>query len=166
VTYYIHHFHKRHYLVCRGYTVLKLLADDVKLYYEIDHGDASASFQLSLDNLTQWAKDWQLTINMNKCSIMSINSKNHYSCARFYHVDGPALPQQSSYADLGVTIISDLYFETHFANIVARARQSTNILFHGFVPRNLSVMRQAYTTHMQPILEYKCSVESRFNLFN
>jgi hypothetical protein len=89
---------------------------------------------------------------------MSINTKHHYSRACFYHIDGTALPQQSSYADLGVTITSDLSFETHIANIVARARQRINILFRGFVTRNLSVMRRAYITYVRPILEYNSVV--------
>jgi hypothetical protein len=78
-------------LVFRGDAVLKLFADDVKLYSEIDLGDVSASLELSLDNLTQWAKDWQLTININKCSIMSTNTNHHYSRACFNHIDGTAL---------------------------------------------------------------------------
>jgi hypothetical protein len=103
----------------------------------------------------QWANDWQLTININKCCVLSISSAVH---SPPYFINGIPLPRQNSYVDLGVIIDSKLSFETLISNIVSKARQRISILFRGFVTRNLYVMRQAFVTYIRPILEYNSIV--------
>jgi hypothetical protein len=51
-------------IVCHGRTNMKLIADDAKLYSEIDLNDSSLSLKTSLNNLTTWAYAWQLPINV------------------------------------------------------------------------------------------------------
>jgi hypothetical protein len=99
----------------------------------------------------QWVNEWQLTININKCSVLSISPAVH---SPLYFINGTATPCQNSYVDLGVTIDSKLSFEAHINNIVSKARQRITILFRGFVTRNLYIMRQAFVTYIRPILEY------------
>jgi hypothetical protein len=94
--------------VCSGDTALLLFADDAKLYSSVTLGNASVSLQHSLDRLVQWANDWQLTINVNKCCVLSITSAAH---SPPYFTDGSPLPRQNSYVDLGVTIDSKLPVE-------------------------------------------------------
>jgi low affinity Fe/Cu permease len=62
--------------VCCGNTVLQLFADDAKLYSNIGINDsAPVSLQQSLEELTHWAKEWQLTINTSKCLVLSVSIK-------------------------------------------------------------------------------------------
>jgi ribonuclease P/MRP protein subunit RPP40 len=51
---------------------LQLFADDTKLYTYVVVNNTPVSRQLSLDRLTQWAKDWQLHNNINKCSVLLV----------------------------------------------------------------------------------------------
>ena len=137
--------------VCCGDTALLAFADDAKLYSNVTIDNASTSLQHSLDRLVQWASEWQLTININKCSVLSISTAAH---CPVYFINGIALPCQNSYVDLGVTITCKLSFKAHISSIVSKARQRISILFRGFVTRNLNIMRQAFVTYIRPILEY------------
>jgi ribonucleases P/MRP protein subunit RPP40 len=141
--------------VCCGDTALLLFADDAKLYSNIIFDNTSISLQHSLDNLVQWANECQLTININKCSVLSISSAVY---SPLYFINGTAIPCQNSYVDLGVTIDSKLFFEAHINNIVSKARQRISIPFRGFVTRSLYIMRQAFVTYIRPILEYNSVV--------
>jgi hypothetical protein len=58
--------------VCCGDTTLQLFADDARLYSNVVVNNTSVSLQLSLDRPAQWAKDWQLHININKCSVLPV----------------------------------------------------------------------------------------------
>jgi ribonuclease P/MRP protein subunit RPP40 len=143
--------------VCCGNTRLQLFADDAKLYSNINIENASSLLQKSLDNLAIWAREWQLSININKCAVVSLSSKPQ-PASRIYYIDGMAIPCRDSHVDLGITVSNDLSFELHINNIVSKARQRVGTLFRGFLSRNLSTMRLAFITYIRPILEYNSIV--------
>jgi hypothetical protein len=142
--------------VCSGEAKLQLFADDAKLYSNVTL-NSTVSLQQSLDRLAQWATEWQLTINISKCCVLTISPANH-SRSSAYNINGVAVPQRNDYVDLGVTISGNLSFDTHINNIVSKARLRVSTLFRGFVTRNLYVMRRAFTTYVRPILEYNSVV--------
>jgi hypothetical protein len=72
--------------VCKGNTTMQLFADDAKLYSSVDYSAHSISLQQSLDNLCAWADQWQLSINISKCSVLSIASKSHQVSP--YYING------------------------------------------------------------------------------
>ena len=51
--------------------VVKLFADDVKVYLQIAGADVT-KLQYALDLITQWADEWQLGLSIAKCSTLSI----------------------------------------------------------------------------------------------
>ena len=142
--------------VCKGNTTLQLFADDAKLYSSVDFSAHSISLQQSLDNLCAWAEQWQLSINISKCSVLSIASKSHQVSS--YYINGISIPTNSTTSDLGVTICDDLTYQSHITNIVSKARQRTSTLMRGFVSRRLDIMRTAFITYIRPILEYNSLV--------
>jgi hypothetical protein len=113
--------------------------------------------QQSLDNLCAWADQWQLSININKCSVLSIASKTH-QVPRLYYINGISIPSNSTTVDLRVTIGDDLSYQTHITNIVSKARHRSSTLLRGFLSRRLDIMRKAFITYIRPILEYNCLV--------
>jgi hypothetical protein len=127
------------------------------LYSHININSASVSLQHSLAKLTHWANDWQLTINVSKCIVLSICSK-HDLTQLDYCINGIPVPQQNCIADLGVTITSDLSFDAHVNNIVSKARQRLSTLFRGFLTRNVNIMRRAFIAYVRPVLEYNSIV--------
>ena len=135
---------------------MQLFADDAKLYSSVDFSAHSISLQQSLDNLCAWAEQWQLSINISKCSVLSIASKSHQVSP--YYINGISIPTNSTTSDLGVTICDDLTYQSHITNIVSKARQRTSTLMRGFVSRRLDIMRTAFITYIRPILEYNSLV--------
>ena len=139
--------------VCHSRTKMKLFADDAKLYSEIDH---SLPLQTTLTNLTTWSNTWQLSINVQKCYILStvFNKRTNNSGSDEYYLHGVLLTNNVSVLDLGITISADLSYNEHIDNIVARASQRSSTLFRGFASRNHQLMREAFVTYIRPILEY------------
>ena len=72
--------------------VIKLFADDVKICMVIDDLTDCFKLQDCLDNLTCWAKNWQLNVSVQKCAKLHVsnNTTNMYHCnySKFqYHLD-------------------------------------------------------------------------------
>jgi hypothetical protein len=96
---------------CKSNTTSQLFGDDAKLYLTVDFSAHSISLQQSLDNLCVWADQWQLSINIGKCSVLSVASKSHQVYP--YFINGISIPTNSTTSDLG----DDLTYQTHITNI-------------------------------------------------
>jgi hypothetical protein len=106
------------------------------------------------------ADQWQLAININKCSVLHIAPKTRQSPS-IYLLNGTQIPVHSSCVDLGVILNDDLSFRDHINSIVSevsKARQRTSVLLRGFVFRRLDIMRTAFVTYVRPLLEYNSVV--------
>ena len=144
--------------ICNGSVTLKLFADDAKLYTEINQS-SSLSLQASLDRLSQWAQDWQLTINVKKCGVLHISqSKSVAAQNTTYYINSISLPCLNSISDLGIALSNDLSFNLHINNIVSKATQRAGILFRGFQSRDPLLLRKAFITYIRPLLEYSSIV--------
>ena len=143
--------------VCCGDTNLQLFADDCKLYSSVTINCNSISLQQSVDNLANWANNWQLSININKCAVLRIGSKRG-SASPCYVINNMTLINTDLITDLGVEVDSDLSYHAHIVSIVGKATQRVGILFRGFVTRDLTFMRKAFITYIRPLLEYNSVV--------
>jgi hypothetical protein len=56
-------------LICHGRSLMKLFADDLKIYNIVDINNPTATVPLSLDKLVGWSAEWQLPINIRQCSV-------------------------------------------------------------------------------------------------
>ena len=92
-----------------------------------------------------------------KCNVLSItNNRNiiHYP----YKLHGGQLEHVTKAKYLGVTVQSNLKWDSHISNICNKANSTL-----GFLKRNLKISsttlkQQAYTTLVRPSIEYACSV--------
>jgi hypothetical protein len=121
----------------------QLFADDAKLYSSVDFSALSISLQQSLDNLCAWANQWQLSINISKCSVLPITSKSHQVSP--YYINGISIPTNNTTSDLGVSICDDLTYQTHITNIVSKAPQRSSTLMRGFISHRLDI--KTYSLH-------------------
>ena len=114
------------------------------LRYIVDINNPTATLQQSLDQLVKGSAEWQLPINIRKCSVITINrSESHTThTASDYYLDGSPLVESSSVMDLGIEINSDLSFQFHIGSIVAKARQHVGILFRGFHTRQVILLKR------------------------
>jgi len=52
--------------------IAKLFADDVKNLLDNKNGLDVSKLQIALDSIADWANVWQLSVSLNKCSVLSI----------------------------------------------------------------------------------------------
>ena len=143
----------------QSHTILKLFADDLKLYsvISLNNQQASHSLQQCLDTICEWAKQWQFSINTRKTKTLTLSNPGLIS-PRNYLVDSVILSHTEEMSDLGVLIDCRLNYNSHINNIVSKALQRCGVFFRGFVSRELSLLRKAFITYIRPILEYNSSV--------
>ena len=84
-------------------SIVRLFADDCKLYWQIKSREYHISLQQDLKNLETWAKTLGMRSNAKKYYTMSINSKSTH----FYQLDSHILQQVPENPFLCVTISDD-----------------------------------------------------------
>ena len=134
----------------------RLFADDSLIYRPIKTHDDCTLLQTDLDALEQWEETWQMQFRPDKCKIM--NFTRSPSPHKFtYTLHNQPLPNTRTYKYLGVTLNTNMKFNTHIDNIQHKANRTL-----GFLRRNLHGCTQdtkhlAYNTLVRPTLEY-CAV--------
>ena len=136
---------------------IRLFADDCVCYREIKDKEGTMKFQSDIDRLGFWARKWGMRFKPVKCNMMQLTRKQiekiHASCA----LEGTDLENVESIKCLGVTITSDLRWNTHVSNVCTKANRSL-----GFLRRNLyscpqEVKKAAYKGLVRPVLDYDSS---------
>ena len=143
----------------RSGVMVKLLADDVKLYMEIVNDCDTAKLQYALNLLSEWADMWQLSVSIDKCCVLGIGRMPLTAPTDFY-IGGHALSFVSSCRDLGVMVSHDLKPTTHIKQIVTKAHQRANAILRSFVSRDTDLLLRAFTVYVLPLLEYNSIVWS------
>jgi ribonucleases P/MRP protein subunit RPP40 len=133
---------------------VKLFADDVKVYVEIDGPGKTEELQKGLDRLHEWSIMWQLNLAVNKCFVLHIGYRNS-NCS--YKVGAVSLADVSETVDLGVRVDSELRFNRHIHSIVLKAQQRCALIKRCFKTKDPRVLMKAFTVYVRPIIEY-CSV--------
>jgi ribonuclease P/MRP protein subunit RPP40 len=145
---------------CACNSILKLFADDLKVYsiFDVSHdcNFTNNHLQETIDKVCEWATKWQFTVNVRKCSALYVNNKLT-TVKRPYFITGIVLPIDNSVCDLGVLTDDKLSYKGHINLIVSKAMQRLGLLFRGFLCRDISFLRRAFVTYIRPLVEY-CSV--------
>ena len=145
--------------------VVKLFADDVKVYLQIAAADDVTKLQYALDLITQWADEWQLGLSIAKCNTLSIGKT---PVDAQFHIHDTELPQLSHCRDLEVVITYDLSCSLHTQQICVKAHQGANSILRCFMSGNVKLLLRAFIVYVRPMLEYnsviwsphlKCNIE-------
>ena len=136
---------------------IRLFADDCALYRVIQSEQDHHNLQQNLNYNIQWTKHWQMSLNINKCVILT-SSRSTSPPEYHYNIDNTMLNCTSQHQYLVVLFHSQMSFSTHINNIASNATKSLN-----FVRRNLnnceeSVKSAAYPGSIRPKLEYASAV--------
>ena len=134
---------------------VRLFADDCVLYRQIRSQLDHLKLQQDLSQLQQWASDWGMRFNDDKCQVMSIDAKTSYFCTINKHI----LKHTSQHPYLGLTLADDLKWSHHINKTVRKAA----VLALLRLRRNLSFCpegfkRTAYIALVGSILEYGACV--------
>lgn len=146
--------------ICSGNTKIKLFADDLKLYSDLSSDSGSTNLQQTLDNLVSWSSLWQLSINISKCNILSLQRghQRNSTIHNQYHIAGTTLTHCSCSTDLGVLIDNNLTYSHHIGSIIRKVSQRTGTFFRGFTSRNIHLMRKVWITYIRPLLDFNSCV--------
>ena len=108
---------------------IKMFAHDVKLYLRIINDADVSMLEHALTALSQWARDWQLTISVEKCCVMRLGTVD---MSHKLSVDGYVLPVNGSCRNLDIIINKDLSFTEHVNSIVCKAHLRANAIHWWF----------------------------------
>ena len=90
---------------------VKLFADDVKIYMEINTLSDIDVFQRGIDSIADWASRWQLKLASAKCQFIRVGLRKCNPA--IYSLNGCTVPKSTVVTDLGIRIDSRLSFSDH-----------------------------------------------------
>ena len=136
---------------------IRLFADDCVCYRHIKDIEDTLKLQKDIDRLGIWARKWGMRFQPVKCNMMQL-TKKHNKIQASYTLEGTVLENVDSIKYLGVTITSDLKWNSHIRNVCSKANRTL-----GFLRRNVfscpqDVKEAAYKNMVRPILEYGSTV--------
>ena len=137
---------------------IRLFADDCVCYREIKDAKDTMKLQRDIDRLGSWARKWGMRFQPVKCNMMQLTRKRIKKIHASYTLEGTNLENVESIKYLGVTITSDLRWNTHVSNVCTKANRTL-----GFLRRNLyscpqEVKEAAYKGLVRQVLDYGSSV--------
>ena len=138
-------------------STVRLFADDTIVYIALKPTSNNTILQADLDHLATWEKEWKMEFHPDKCQVIPI-TRNKKKIINKYVLNGHTLESTSDAKYLGVTLTSDLKWNTHINNITSKANRTL-----GFLRRNVKISSPkiktlAYFSLVQPILEYASPV--------
>ena len=133
---------------------IRLFADDCVCYLEIKDEDDTMKLQRDIDRLRSWARKWGMRFQPVKWNMMQPTRKRIKKIHASYTLEGTDLKNVENIKYLGITITSDLRWNTHVSNVCRTL---------GFLRRNLcscpqEVKEAAYKGLVRPVLDYGSSV--------
>ena len=134
---------------------IRLFADECVCYREIKDEEDTMKLQSDNDRLGSWARKWGMRFQPVKCNVMQLSRKR---IKKIHALEGTDIENVESSKFLGVTITSDLRWNTHVSNVCTKANRTL-----GFLRRNLyscpqEVKEAAYKGLVRPVLDYGSSI--------
>ena len=140
----------------------KLFADDIKLYLSFDLADLQfgvSSGQANIDLLVETSEDWGLKMNVSKCVCLRFSRRRHHLQPvplSPYTISGNPIRFAVSHKDLGVLVDNSLKFHSHIKELSRFVNGLTSNILASTVCRDECFIRNIYTSHIRPLLEYGC----------
>lgn len=140
---------------------IRLFADDCIIYRSISSFNDHLALQNDLNLISNWCAAWQMTLNSNKCKVVSF-SRKRVNSEFVYSINNTTVSQAASYKYLGVHLTPNLSWNTHVTAVCAKASKSL-----GYLRRNLRhaptlVRKHAYITFIRPQLEFASAIWSPY----
>lgn len=144
--------------------LVKIFADDSKLFSNVLDEESRSKLQEDLDKLCDWSSKWKLCFNASKCKVLHMGYKNENQ--RYTMIDKDenyvALTSVQDEKDLGVTFESSLKFEKHITNCVNKAQRTVGLIKRTFDYMDSDMFLVLYKSIVRPILEYSTCVWSPY----
>ena len=136
-------------------SMMKLFADDSKIFKTIEPADDISLIQEDLNKLLEWSNTWQLPLNVGKCKVIHYKKDNPNHS---YQMGDSDLTQDVTEKDVGVTFDPSLEFRLHIANMINKANSRVGMIRRSFSYLEANNFNTLYKSLVRPILEYCSSV--------
>ena len=114
--------------------------------------------QTDIDRLGSWARKWGMRFQPVKCNMVQLTRKRIKKIHASYTSEGTDLENVESVKYLGVTITSDLSWDTHVSNVYTKANRTLGFLRKNLYSCHQDVKEAAYKGLVRPVLDYGSSV--------
>jgi hypothetical protein len=139
--------------------MVKLFADDTKVYATVKNMDERDSLQSDIDRLMNWSDTWLLKFNKSKCKHTHLRPETGTS----YTMLDDTIELSNEEKDLGITIDSKLNFQQHINIQVKKANKKLGIINRTFNYMDKEMFSVLYKILVRPHLEYGSVVWSVIN---
>ena len=136
--------------------IVKLFADDIKLYARVNTECQRDNLQTDINNLVEWSETWQLRFNSSKCKHLHLGNESGFT----YHMEGKEIEQVHEEKDLGVIVDSKLKFQTHIASATKKANRVLGLIRRTFTNMDKQTFLCLFKSLVRPHLEYGSAVWS------
>ena len=133
---------------------MRLFADESKVYRIICDENDEKQLQCDLNKLQKWSENWQLRFHPDiECEVLRVShARDHTSYP--YKFSGCTLQSVTETVDLGVSLTSNLSWNTQTQKVVNKANKIVSFLKRNVGAGNKEVFSRLYTALVIPILEY------------
>ena len=121
---------------------IRLFADDSILYREIHNVEDHQILQEDINTLAEWATTWLMEFNVKKCAILTISRKRN-SSDYSYTIFGQLLTRVEQHDYLGVTIASDLRWNSQCQSNIKKANRTLGLLRRTLAPCSREVKKKS-----------------------
>ena len=126
-------------------------ADDTKISGLANSVVNCNTLQDSLNRIITWCETWGMDLNIDKCTYLSIGSKNINFT---YNMKGKPLNKTNEQKDLGVKISSNLKFSKQCSESSKKANKVLGLISRSFDYKSKEVILPLYKSLVRPHLEY------------
>ena len=142
--------------------LIKLFADDAKIYAVVSNQIVETRVQNSLNCAANWAKIWRMLFNIIKCHHLHIG-KHHDRGIKYTMSSNNQeieLEKVDSEKDLGIIIDKNLTFRNHINSKVNIANRNLGIIFRTFTFIDEEIFLNLYKSIVRPHVEYATPIWS------
>jgi hypothetical protein len=145
--------------------IVKLYADDAKLYHTVNNQAGAIELQEDLDQLDRWSANWLLRFHPEKCSVIRIGAKEVPEWEYQLNSENGrvSLRRENEIKDLGVFVDSKLLFKNEIASRVKKANSIMGVIRRTFTYLDEKMFCLLFKALVRPHLEYSAPVWTPFH---
>uniref|UniRef100_A0A803JG40 Reverse transcriptase domain-containing protein n=1 Tax=Xenopus tropicalis TaxID=8364 RepID=A0A803JG40_XENTR len=132
-------------------STVSIFADDTKLCKTISSMQDAAALQSDLTNLDNWAANWKMRFNVDKCKVMHFGRNNINAN---YLLNGSVLGASLMEKDLGVFVDNKLSNARQCHSVATKANKVLSCIKKGIDSRDENIILPLYRSLVRPHLEY------------
>ena len=138
-------------------SVVSKFADDTKLVHPVKTEDDIDEMQKDIEHLQNWAEDWQMRYNADKCGVMHLG---YHNTCHTYHMGNTNLKETKEEKDLGIMIHKSLKVSQQCAAAAKKGNRALGMIKRNFAYRSKDIMVKLYKSLVRPHLDYAMQVWS------